>query len=411
MQDPLKWFFLTLFFTAMLGFFSMIEMALVSFNKVRLQYYVSQKEKKAIWLVTLLQNPAKLFGTTLIGVNVAMFVGSECARQLFESLGWSPDLAPFLEVPLLVIFGELAPMFAARTYAETIAMMGAPLLFFSSKLMTPALFLVHILIKGCHAVIGGKKTEENLFLNEEELQKVLEEHEEIPTYESDAQEFNAIATHIFALKEKTAFELMEQIENLKTLPSSATVKEFRSLLEKENLSYVPVTLGDETHVVGIAFPRDLIRARDERALKDFIRPPWFVTKRTKAVEMLDQFRKNNQSLAVIINDAGQTCGLCSLTDITQAILGVKQIPLKKLEPKQIIERSFPANMSVKQFNHDYGVILSENEEETLADLMIHHLGHRPEEGETISIDVFELTAKETSLLEIKTIGIKTKTKA
>ncbi len=411
MEGALKWLILNVIFTAFLGFFSMIEMALVSFNKVRLQYYVSQGDKKAIWLVELLQNPAKLFGTTLIGVNLAMFIGSECAREFYEAIGVNPDWAPITQVPLVVIFGELAPMFAARTYAETIAMLGAPLLFGFSKLMTPALWLVHLLIRGCHALIGGKKTEENLFLTQEELQKVLEEHEEIPTYESDAQEFNTIATNIFALKEKTAYELMQPLNKLHTLPSSATVKEFRELIVRENLSYVPVTQGGDFNVIGIAFPRNLIRARDERTLKDFVRPPWFVTKRTKAVQMLQQFRKNNQSLAVIINDSGRSCGLCSLSDITQAIFGKKPALLKKLEPKKIIERTFPASMTVYDFNKDYGETLSHKEDETLGELFIERLGHIPEEGETVSIDHFELTAKETTLLEVKTISIKSKTKA
>jgi len=53
------------------GFFAMAEMACVSFNKVRLQYYISKGSKRAIWLSDLLHNPARLFGTALICINAA----------------------------------------------------------------------------------------------------------------------------------------------------------------------------------------------------------------------------------------------------------------------------------------------------------------------------------------------------
>ncbi len=110
----------------MLAFYSMTEMACVSFNKVRLQYYVSKGMKRAIWLNALLQHPSRLFGTTLIGVNIAMFFGSEFSRQFYSSIGLNPDWSPLTQVILVVIFGELAPMFAARRYPEHVSILGIP---------------------------------------------------------------------------------------------------------------------------------------------------------------------------------------------------------------------------------------------------------------------------------------------
>lgn len=74
MQSWKFFFFLTLLCLVVQGFFSMTEMACVSFNKVRLQYYVSKKKKSALWLNYLLNHPALLFGATLIGVNTALFL-------------------------------------------------------------------------------------------------------------------------------------------------------------------------------------------------------------------------------------------------------------------------------------------------------------------------------------------------
>ena len=119
------------------AFFSMMEMSCVSFNKVRLQYYVSKGNIRAKWISELLNSPAKLFGTTLIGVNAALQFGSECARQFYQSLGLSPDWAALSQIFLVLILAELAPMFAARRYAEHVCMLGIPIIYVFSKVMVP----------------------------------------------------------------------------------------------------------------------------------------------------------------------------------------------------------------------------------------------------------------------------------
>ena len=133
----------------------MLEMACVSFNKIRLQYYVSKGYKRAIWLNYLLQHPSRLFGTTLICVNVGLIVGSECSREFYSSIGLNPDWAPLTQVFFVVIFGELSPMFAARNYAENVAMLGVPLIYFSAKLMSPLLWATSLLSKLCNLLVGG----------------------------------------------------------------------------------------------------------------------------------------------------------------------------------------------------------------------------------------------------------------
>ena len=130
MDHSWKYFFLLILISVLVeGFFSMLEMACVSFNRVRLQYYVSKKNRRAIWLSSLLKNPARLFGTTLIGVTTALQFGSECARRFYISLDLSPDWAPLSQVIIVLIFAELAPLFAARRYAENVVMLGIPIIF------------------------------------------------------------------------------------------------------------------------------------------------------------------------------------------------------------------------------------------------------------------------------------------
>lgn len=98
----------------------MLELAAVSFNRVRLEYYVSKKIKRAVWLHYLLQKPSRLFGTVMLGVNVALQVGSQSAREFYSSIGLDPNWAPLSQVFLVVILAELTPLLQPGAILSTL---------------------------------------------------------------------------------------------------------------------------------------------------------------------------------------------------------------------------------------------------------------------------------------------------
>ena len=412
LSTALWWFFLNVLSMIMLAFFSMEEMACVSLNKIRLHYYVSEGMKRAVWLNYLLHDPARLFGTTLFCVNLAMMMGSEFARQSYEALGLSPDLAPITQVLLVVIFAELAPMFAARRYAEHVAMLGAPILYFTAKVITPLLWTIGWISKLINTVLGGRQAETHVVLNREDLQRILSEQEE---EDSEGDDFNTLTWNIFSLRNKDASQVMQPIQDTAVLPSNATVGQLRTLLQKTEVDYVPLFQRSVTHIVGIVIPRDLLRESDSRKVRDQATSPWFITMHTKVHQILKEFRHNKKSVAIVINQQGAAVGVITLSDLLEEIFGEFR---KGTGPEttalisipRIIDRTFPGDMLVRDFNKQFDVVLDKNEDQTLAELMTEHLGHHPGDDEAIYIPPFELTVVETSLMEIKKIAIKTRVK-
>lgn len=406
------WLALNLLTLVILSFFSMMEMACVSFNKVRLQYYVSKGIKQAIWLNYLLHNPSRLFGTTLIVVNVTMFTGSECAREFHEAIGLSPDLAPLSQVIIVVIFGELAPMFAARRYAEHVALLGVPIIFFTAKLMTPFLWLLGVISKITNLLFGGKESATQIFLNREELLKILESKDEEVSTTSSVEAFDTVATNILNLHKKDAKDVMIPLRDIPLIPASATVLQARHVLGTSAYNYLPMFHNDQANIIGIASPRNLLKVHDAKKARDYIRPPWFITQFTKVSQILRQFQHNNQSVAVVLDQMGLAVGIINLDDIVEEIFGeakVKSPQDVKTHRLMIAERTFPGSLLVSEFNQMYDVSLDPRGELTLAKLVQEHLGHLPEVGESIYIAPFEITIKETSLMDIKTVSIRTKT--
>ncbi len=409
--DALIWLLCNFISIVILAFYSMSEMACVSFNKVRLQYYVTKGNQRAIWLNDLLQNPSRLFGTTLIGVNFALVVGSECAREFYSSIGLDPDIAPLTQVLLVVIFGELAPMFAARHYPEHVAMLGIPLLYTSAKIMTPLLWLVDMTSKICNYFIGGNKNEANLYLTQEELQKILEEQNEEDPLDRNNVEFNAITTNIFTLRGKTVTQIMEPLNKIASLPSKATVKDMEVLLSKNNASYVPIYKDTPSNIIAIAYPRDLIRANSTQRVRDYAKPPWFISEMTTMVQTLKQFRTNSESVAIILDSAGKAIGIMQLDDILEEIFGKFSYTgnprTKKHLQLVLIDKTVAGNMTVGEFNSQFDVLLNHDPTTTLGKLFITHLDHPPQKGESIYIAPFILTVKELSLSDVKTISVST----
>ncbi|CDR33672.1 hemolysin family protein [Criblamydia sequanensis] len=391
-----------------LAFFSMFEMAAVSFNKVRLHFYVSKGLLRAKWLSELLQNPSKLFCTTLIGVNVSMFVGSECAREFHEALGINPNWSPLSQVLLVIIFGELAPMFAARHYPETVAMSGIPIIYFSSKLLSPLIYILSVISKFANKLMGSKKMEEDgLFLSQEELQKILEEQDEETPHESDHEDINVISSNIFRLRKKLVKDIMTPIQSIPSLPSNATIAQTVNLIKKNDLAYIAVYHDRKENIIGIAKPRDLIRASEAKRIRDYTRAPWFITENSRLTDVLKQFKRSQENIAVILNDRGIAVGITTLDSLLKEIFGQSErSPEEKSNMNLFLQdKTFPGNYTVGEFKRKYGILLAGEEDLTLSDLIKENLSHPAEVGDKVSIGNVDLMVKEASFLEIKSVSI------
>lgn len=409
-STAILWLVLTLACIAAEGFYSSLEMAIVSFNKVKLQYYVSKGYRRAVWLNWLLQHPSRLLGTTLLGVNIAMQVGSECSRHLYQSLNLDADLAPLTQIVLVLICAELAPGFAARRYAEHMSLLGVPLIYASAKIMTPVIWIISGISQLANKLVGGQERQSALFLSRDELLAVLEDQSEEP--EADSEELNLLVRNIFSLRSKIASDIMEPINQTRSLTMDATVGHMSRILKESPSAFLPIFQRTPHNVVGIAIPRDYIAVADDERVGAHARSPWFITQDSNLVQILHQFRSNNQSVAVVLDKPGRAIGIITLDDVLEEVFGkitghaASPYPFKK-DSILAIDKNFPGEMKIADFNTQYGVLLDPHGVETLAELVEKTLGHPPTVDESIYIEPFKLTVTKATLLGAKTVNVKT----
>jgi CBS domain containing-hemolysin-like protein len=105
-------------------------------------------------------------------------------------------------------------------------------------------------------------------------------------------------------------------------------------------------------------------------------------------------------------------GVISLDEIIDEIFGRSDdwMSFSEMIPRAyhvVVDRSFPKEMRLEEFNKQFHVHLSYQDAETLEDLMTMVLGHPPAKGESVRIDQFELTVEEATLLGAKMILVRT----
>lgn len=411
MMTAKELFFLTLLAVMIQAFFAMMEMSLVSFNKVRLQYYLGQENKKAKLISYLLMHPGILFGTTLIGINASLQFGSECSRRFYMALGLNPDFSPLTQVFIVVIFAELAPLIAARRYAEHVALLGIRALYFFSILLRPFVFLIDGIIKLVFRLFRFSKPGVSA-LTKEEIQKAIETREDRQGFLKE-EEFDQIMANLFSLKNKTANDLSLPIKHYIQISNNINVGQLRNQLGSKFSSFLLVKEEKTDQLVGFLSVKECIFLSDEMQIKQYVKNPWFVPESFNLYQLIDQFKKGGKHIAFVIDQQGKTSGVVTLSRILETVFEIQEVTLLQ---KQVeipdnnvhINRSFAGHTQIKLINETYQIhIPFGRDDETLDDLMQEILGHHPSLGESIRIKDFELIVEESPLIGEKVILVKT----
>lgn len=398
-SSPWFWFAINCLCILVQGFYSMMEMACVSFNRVRLQYYLAKEHKKARYINFLIRRSYRLFGTVMLGVNIALQYGSESSRICYKLMGFSPDYAPFSQIVLVVLFAELIPLTISRRIPEKLALWGAPILYYSHYVFYPFIRCLGWLTEVIYYILKVKKEKLNSTLSRDEFQKALETHHE-------EQDFNVIATNIFSLSATLTEQVCHPLEQLIMLPSTATVKDLREMIEKTGVDFIPVYHNVRKNVIGIALPKNFVHKHQDDSLIDHLHSPWFVTAKSKLIRTLKEFRDNRSSVAIVLDSYGEPIGALSLSSVFKLLFNTMNIAQLKPATVSLVERTFPGNTQLQDLQKELGIQLTCYGTETLAQLMLKLLDTPPEVGVSVIADNLLFEIKEVSLHGIKRISIK-----
>lgn len=162
-------------------------------------------------------------------------------------------------------------------------------------------------------------------------------------------------------------------------------------------SRYPVFEGNKDTVIGILLAKDLLRHASETdfQLRNWLRPAVFIPESKRLSVLLRDFRDNRSHLAVVVDEYSSVAGIVTIEDVLEQIVG-------DIEDEHDIDEDADnvlllANgdtrlkgiTELEQLNEALGTQFDDDEVETVAGLITHHLGRVPKLGERVQIEGIE----------------------
>ena len=301
-------------------------------------------------------------------------------------------LPPLVCVVALVLFGELLPPTIAAGGSGQFARRALPFLHLVRKGLSPALKLLNVLRRSLLRVVNVKERTERSMAIAEEIYDVVSESER--SDDLDAGEREMIES-VVELRATEVSEIMTPRTDIIGVPAKSSLREAARLAAESAHSRMPVFEETIDRVTGVFFTKDLLPLLnskdvdlDHLAVGSIARKPWFLPETKKVHELLQDFRREKQHMALILDEYGGTAGLVTLEDVLEEIVGPFQDEYDEDEVictyRRLVDGRFDgvAAMSVFDANEELGLELPEGEDfDTLGGFVFSSLGKVPAPGE------------------------------
>jgi putative hemolysin len=386
------------------GFFSGTELALISLRESQVRT-LSEQGRRGAALGKLLADPNRFLATVQIGVTLATLsasaFGAETLNKPFSAalVGWglSPGVAgplAFIVVTagisyLSLVLGELTPKRLALQRAEGLAMLVAPSLNRAATLARPIVWVLSASTNGLVRLVGGDPKVSGEAITQEELRDLVAAHESLTSDE------RRLIDEVFRAGEREIREVMTPRTEVAFLDASMTASRAAKQVADSNWSRFPVAGRDEDDVVGFAHVRDLFLpnhpAGRAATVGDLAREVKRLPGTKGVLAALSEMRRENQHLAIVVDEYGGTDGIVTLEDLIEEVIGEIY---DEYDDEVAPEGKQPAGgprevdglLNLDDFTETTGLELPEGPYETVAGYVLAELGRLPEIGDTIEVE-------------------------
>ena len=238
------------------AFFSGVETALFSLNKLRIKHLVKQKVKGAKLVEKLKNKPHRLLITILIGNNVVNIGASALATSIAYgiSANYAVGMATGIMTLVILIFGEITPKSFATVHNEKVSLKVAGII----NVLQIALFPLVILFESFTILLRKMfKYEEGPLVTEEEIKTFVSVGAEL----GEVKESEKKMIHrIFRFTDLTAKDIMTPRHDITKVSINDKIKDVVNIFHKEGHSRIPVCKDNLDHIKGVVHLMDVQKA-------------------------------------------------------------------------------------------------------------------------------------------------------
>lgn len=374
------------------AFFSSAETALTTVNKMRVRTLAESGDKRAAMVAAVIEDPAKMLSTILIGNNIVNLSASSLMTTLTLRMfgNAAVGVATGVLTLLILVFGEITPKTMSTLYAEKISFAYAGAIHVLMVVLTPVIFIVNKLSMGVLFLLRVDPNKKQDPITEDELRTIVEVSHEEGVIESEEKK---MINNVFDFGDAVAKDVMVPRIDMVMVDVNATFDELMELFQNERFTRIPVYEENTDNVIGIVNMKDFILFDHEKeknfSIRDYLRQPLYTYEYKKTAELMLEMRKTFNNIVIVLDEYGATAGLITLEDMLEEIVGEirdeydedEEDLIRRIGPREYVVE---AAMKLDDLNDQLGLDLESEDYDSIGGFIIGLLDHLPEEGEEVT---------------------------
>lgn len=402
-----------------IGFFSGVEIAFVSSNKLNIEIKRKQGSYSGRVLAGFMENPATFIGTSLVGINVGLVIYgllmTSLTDHLFDAVHFPHNqyLRLFADTVIativVLVIGEFLPKAIFRAKPETmLSVLTFPIQLFYYLLYPVAQLFVRISEFILKYLFNVRITEEKTIYSRVDLEQFIKQmrtgHDDDDSDSNNTELFE----NALSLSQVKVRECLIPRNEIEGVLVDETVEEVKKTFLDTKLSKLVVYEDSMDNILGYIHHLDILRKQEN--IKSVLHPIIAVPETMNAVDLLNQFTRERKSIAWVIDEFGGTAGIVTMEDILEEIFGEihDEFDEEEYVEKQLsaTEYIFSGRLEVDYLNEKYDLNLPVDDAETLSGYIIENHESIPQPRERIIIGNYEFLILSGSHTRIETVKVK-----
>lgn len=379
------------------AFFSGLEIAFVSANKLRIELLSKQGSRWAFIVSDYYKSPSRFISTILVAYNIVLVIYGIFIGDVLNELLLSLNLSGFSNLLISTVISTIIVLFTADFLPKALFRINPN--FILSIFIYPFQLVYFTLWPIVKFVIWMSKKVLKLLTDQVFIETapaftkvdlghfISETLQDTRKSEVDAE----ILKNALDFSAVRVRDCIVPRTDLIAIEINASMDELLELFKSSYHSKILVYQDSIDNIIGYVHQVDLFK--NPKSIKSILMPILITNESRTAQQMLNEFVKKRKSIALVVDEFGGTAGIITVEDIMEEILG--EIDDEHDHDNDIVEKrisetefEFSGSLEVDYLNETYGFNIPEGEYETLAGFIIAESGHIPAEGETIAIQRF-----------------------
>ena len=401
------------------AFFSGMEIAFVSSNRIYLEIEKLQGSFTSRVLKSITQKPSRFIASMLLGNNVALviygiFTGDRILQVFFPEtilLGEASLIVVFyqtlISTAVILLTAEFLPKVFFQLYANlAIKIFAIPVAIFYYAFYPLTYLIIQFTDVILKRLLKTDSDQVQLSFSKVELGNYIEEQLESSFDKENLDSEIQIFQNALDFSEVKTKEAMVPRAEVVAVDQDTPIEEIKALFISTGFSKIPIFKETIDQILGYVHVFDMMK--NPKTLKNILLPLTYVPETMLINDVLKLLTRQHMSISVVIDEYGGISGIVTVEDIVEELFGEIEDEYDVVDhvEKRLDETTFDfsARLEVDYLNKKYNLSLPESEfYETLGGLIAYNMGEIPKQQEKVKVPPYTLTIKKVSATKIEQI--------